>query len=142
MMEKYTFFDHTADVLFEAYGKSLDELFTNAALALQETQAKLTTVSPKTKRTISLTNPKIDMLLFDFLQELIYLKDADELIFSKFDVNVTTETNSFSLTADCWGEKISPKKHKLNVDAKAITLHQFQIKKEKDVWIARVIVDI
>ena len=141
-MKKYVFFDHTADVLFEAYGKSLDELFTNAALALQETQVMLATVSPKTKRAIALTNPKIDMLLFDFLQELIYLKDADELLFSKFKVNVSTETNSFSLNADCWGEKINQKKHKLNVDAKAITLHQFQIKKEKDTWIARVIVDI
>jgi len=141
-MKGYKFFDHTADVLFEAYGKSLDELFTNAALALEETQVKLTTVSQKTKRTISLTNPKIDMLLFDFLQELIYLKDAEELLFSKFKVNVSTETNSFSLTADCWGEKINPQKQKLIVDAKAITLHQFQIKKEKNTWIARVIVDI
>ncbi|HLC20280.1 MAG TPA: archease [Candidatus Nanoarchaeia archaeon] len=139
-MKKYVFFDHTADVLFEAYGKSLDKLFTNAALALEETQVKLTTVTAKTKRTISLTNPKIDMLLFDFLQELIYLKDAEELLFSKFKVNVSTKTNS--LVADCWGEKINPKKQKLIVDAKAITLHQFEVKNEKNTWKARVIVDI
>ena len=40
-MKKYKFFDHTADVLFEAYGNTLGELFENAALATQETQADL-----------------------------------------------------------------------------------------------------
>lgn len=137
-MKKYTYFDHTADVLFEAYGKTLDELFTNAALALEEIQVKLPTVTAKTKRTITLTNPKTDMLLFDFLQELIYLKDAEELLFSKFKIKVKEN----SLTADCWGEKINQKKHQLNVDAKAITLHQFEVKKTKNTWKARVIVDI
>ena len=53
-MPKYKFFDHTADVLFEAYGKTLSELFTNAALALQEIQVDIKTVSPKKKKTFTL----------------------------------------------------------------------------------------
>ena|SRR3989344_2415039 len=139
---KYKFFDHTADVLFESYGKDLNELFTNSALALQEIQVELKTVSPKTKKSFKLENTAVDMLLFNFLQELVYLKDADEIVFSKFKVNIKQTKAAYSLTAICWGEKISLKKHTLNVDAKAITLHQFEVKKVKSKWTARVIVDI
>ena len=82
------------------------------------------------------------MLLFNFLQELVYLKDADEMVFSKFAIKVKQTKAAYSVHAVCHGEKISLKKHTLNVDAKAITLHQFEVKKTKTGWIARVIVDI
>jgi len=141
-MQNYKFFDHTADVLFEAYGKDLNELFTSAALALQAIQVRQKTVSPKQKKTFTLENTAVDMLLFDFLQELVYLKDADEMVFSKFKVTVKQTKATYQLSAACWGEKISLKKHTLNVDAKAITLHQFEVKQVKNKWIARVIVDI
>jgi SHS2 domain-containing protein len=140
-MRKYVFLDHTADVLFEAYGKNLDELFTNAALALQEIQVKLSTVKPKQKHMIKVEGEKVDLLLFDFLQELIYIKDVKELLFSKFKVCVKKNTK-YVATATCLGEKIDFKKHECKVDAKAITLHQFEVKKEKGHWKARVIVDI
>ncbi|MEK6922189.1 MAG: archease, partial [Nanoarchaeota archaeon] len=55
-MKKYNFFDHTADVMFEAYGKTLNELFENAALATQETQVDLKDVKGKIKRKINLKN--------------------------------------------------------------------------------------
>lgn len=140
-MKKFRFLDHTADVLFEAYGKTLDKLFINAALALQETQVNIKTVKPKQTKKVYLKSDSIEMLLFDFLQELIFLKDSKELLFSKFTVNVKKNKN-YSLKADCYGEKIDPKKHKLGVDAKAITLHEFQVKKEKGRWKAHIIVDI
>ena len=139
---KYKFFDHTADVLFEAYGKTLSELFTNSALALQEIQVDPKTVSPKKKKTFILEDAALDMLLFNFLQELVFLKDADEMVFSKFNVKVKQTKATYSVHAICHGEKISLKKHTLNVDAKAITLHQFEVKKTKAGWKARVIVDI
>jgi SHS2 domain-containing protein len=140
-MDKYKFLDHTADALFEAYGKDLNELFTSAALAVEEIQVTTKDVEAKEERTIELENEKIDILLFDFLQELIYYKDADQLLFSKFDVKIT-KNSIYKLRATCSGEKINTKKHTFHVDAKAITLHQFEVKKEKDHWKARVIVDI
>jgi SHS2 domain-containing protein len=140
-MEKYRFLDHTADVLFEAFGKDLGELFEHAALALEETQVVLDGVGTGVEKVVSLENNKIDMLLFDFLQELIYLKDAELLLFSKFDVTITGD-GSYKLSATCFGEKIDQSKHEFTVDAKAITLHQFEVVQENGVWKARVIVDI
>ncbi len=135
---KYKFFDHTADVLFEAEGKTLDELFTACALATEETQVKLETVEPKEKITIKLEKDNVEMLLFEFLQDIIFYKDAEEILFSKFDVKI----NGNKLEANCFGEKITPSKHDLNVDVKAVTLHQFEVKKTQRGWKARVILDI
>lgn len=140
-MKKYKFLDHTADVLFEAYGKTLNELFTNSALALEETQVDLKDVKQKTKHIIKLKKDSIEMLLFDFLQELIYLKDKDLLLFSKFKVDIK-KNKHFGLKAECFGEKINYKKHELKVDVKAVTLHEFYVKKTKDKWEAHVILDI
>ena len=137
-MAKYKFIDHTADVMFEAYGGNLNKLFENSGLALQELQVELKNVKPKIIREIHLENKSVEMLLFDFLQELIFLKDTEQLIFSKIKINVKDN----KLNAICYGEKIDIKKHECKVDAKAITLHKYEVKKEKDKWIARVIVDI
>lgn len=138
-MKRYEFLDHTADVLFHAYGKTLGELCVNAALALQEIQVKLSTVGATKKKVITIEAETAERLLFDFLQELVFVKDVDMLLFSKFKVKIV---GKYKLTAQCFGEKINLKKHELNVDAKAITMHQFEVKKTKEGWKARVIVDI
>ena len=140
-MKKYKFFDHTADVLFEAYGNNLSELFENAALASQETQADLKNIKQKIIKKINLKNESIEMLLFDFLQELIYLKDKDKLLFSKFKVDIK-KNKEYTLKAEALGEKINMKKHELKVDVKAVTLHNYYVKKIKNKWKTRIILDI
>ena len=138
---KYKFFDHTADVLFEADGKNLDELFEAAGLATEETQVELKGIKHKIKKEIELKNDTVEMLLFDFLQELIFLKDAELLLFSKIRLSVS-EGKPNKLKAVLEGEKINPKKQELKVDVKAVTLHRFEVKKTKTGWFARVILDI
>ena len=114
-MKKYKFFDHTADVMFEAYGKTLNELFENAALATQETQVDLKDVKGKIKRKINLKNKSIEMLLFDFLQELIFLKDSQYSLFSKFKINIKKNKDNFVLESEISGEKINPKTLPLSI---------------------------
>tara|TARA_Y100000310_G_scaffold272474_1_gene287438 strand:- start:4698 stop:5117 length:420 start_codon:yes stop_codon:yes gene_type:complete len=138
---KYKFLDHTADVLFEAYGKTLEELFINAALAVQEIQVDIRTVKPKITKKISLKESKLDLLLFEFLQELIFLKDSEQLFFSNFKVKIT-KNRKYSLEATCKGERLNLERHKLGVDTKAITFHEFELKELKSGYKARVIVDI
>ncbi len=141
-MLKFKFLEHTADIMFEAYGKSLDELFENAAMAVSESMIKTKDVKPKTVRIVKLQNVKVEMLLFDFLSELLYLKDAEQLVFSEFKVNVYEAKGNFSLQAELKGDKLNMKTQEFRSDVKAITLHLFEVKKEKAGWTARVIVDI
>ena len=139
-MKKYKFIDHTADVMFEAYGENLNKVFENAALATFEVQCNLKKVERKVKKKIKLKNEDMEKLLFDFLEELIYLKDAKYLLFNKFKVKIDKEKGT--LTAEIKGEKIDPKKHELKTDVKAVTLHKFELKKMKEGYKVRVILDI
>lgn len=139
---KFKFLEHTADIMFEAYGKSLDELFENAAMAVSESMIKTKDVKPKTAKLVKLQNVKIEMLLFDFLSELLYLKDAEQLVFSAFKVKIEEAKGKFSLQAELKGDKLNMKTQEFRNDVKAITLHLFEVKKEKAGWTARVIVDI
>ena len=138
----YKFYDHTADVLFEAEGKDLGELFKACGLATEETQVDLRDVKQKIKKEIRLEKDNIEMLLFDFLQELIFLKDAELLLFSNIKVSIVQKNKNYKLKAALGGEKLDQKKHNLKVDVKAVTLHRFEVKKTSKGWFARVILDI
>ena len=138
---KYKFLDHTADIMFESYGNSLNKLFENSALATEETMINLKQVKLKIKKEINLENKDIEHLLYDFLAELIYLKDAELLLFSKIKVNVKKQEKLYKLKAVLDGERLT-NKHEQKVDVKAVTFHKFEIKKIKSSYVARVILDI
>jgi SHS2 domain-containing protein len=131
----------TSDVAFRAHGKGLSEMFANAGLAVFEVILDTKLVRPKEKRHIILHNSKGDLktLMFDWISELIYFVDAENLAFSKFDVKVDEKENR--LVADVWGDKIDPEKHQYRTHVKACTYHKMEIKKGKG-WTAQVILDI
>jgi len=134
----------TADVAFEAFGKSLKDVFENAALATVETMVDTDTVSPRMQKMIKLQNKEIGALLIDFLNELIYYKDAEQMFISKFDVDVKQkkENGVWILTAKIAGEPLDYKKHQLRADVKAATWHLFELKQHGKEWTARVVLDI
>jgi SHS2 domain-containing protein len=133
----------SADVAFEATGKTPEEMFESAGLAITNTMVRaVTAVKPLVKKEIKKEADKIEKLLFDFLEELVYLKDAEQLLFSKFEIKIKDEKQLKQLTAAAYGEKINPKKHELIVDIKAVTYHKFEVKKTENGWKAIVIVDV
>lgn len=137
----YKFLEHTADIMFRAWGKNLEELFLSCALALSSSMADLTTVKAVESRRIVLESQNFEELLFNFMNEIIYYKDAEGLIFSKFSLKIQ-ESNIFRVECECFGEKIDLKRHKLGIDVKATTYHKFEVKKGKSRWKATVILDI
>lgn len=131
-----------ADVAFEATGKTPEELFESAALAVTNTQVKdLKSVKQKVSKNITVESDTIEMLLFNFLQELIFLKDAELLLFNKFDIKIT-QGKKWKLKTKAYGEKLDMKKHELLVDVKAVSLHNFKIEETKSGWKADVILDV
>lgn len=131
-----------ADVAFEATGKTLEELFESAALAVTNTQVKvLDSVAHKVAKNISVESDAVEMLLFNFIQELIFYKDAELLLFSKFDIKIS-QNKKYKLKAKAYGERIDMKKHELLVDVKAMSLHNFKVEKIKSGWKSNVILDV
>lgn len=129
-----------ADIAYNAYGKTLAELFENAALALSDVTVNLKDVKSKIKKEIALKSDKIDTLLYDFLSEIIFIKDTDGLLFSKYHVKI--DEKKISLKAICQGEQIDRQRHELRNDVKAVTMHLFEIKKNKGKYTATIVVDI
>ena len=140
---KYQFLEDVAiaDIAFEAYGKDLNELFENAALAIFELSADIKTVKAKDKIDFDLENKNMDRLLYDFLSEILFLKDSRYMIFRKVKVAIK-EGSPNKVHVVLEGEGIDQKKHSLENDIKAITMHMFELKKEKQGYKASVVVDI
>jgi SHS2 domain-containing protein len=140
-MKKFEFVDiTTADTAFIAYGKDLNELFANAALAMFEVMINTNQVKPKIKREIKVDGDDLVSLMFNWLNVLLIYVDGENLAFSKFDVKI--DEKKFNLDAICKGEKIDKKKHETRTAVKACTYHKLEVKKVDDYWKVRVIVDI
>lgn len=133
----------TADVAFEAAGTTMEELFVAAADATMNVMVDdLSTIDFRERRAIDVSSDALDLLLFEFLQELIFYKDADTLLLRTSDVRISEEDGMFRLSAVAEGETIDPGKHPLNVDVKAVTLHLFRVERTPSGWLASVILDI
>ena len=131
-----------ADIAIEAYGKNLDELFENTALAIFEETADLKNVEEKEKKLIKLNADNTEDLLYDFLSEILFLKDKDSFLFKKSKIKIEEKDSKCSLTAELAGEPIDRNKHELRNDIKAITLHMFKIEKTKEGFKDLVVVDV
>jgi SHS2 domain-containing protein len=133
----------TADIAFEATGRDLPELFSAAADATMNVMIdNLDAIESRETRHIELSNDKLDMLLFDFLQELIYFKDAERLLLRVRDVRVDEKKGKYFLKAEAVGEPLDAARHHQRADVKAVTLHDFSVEKKNGCWKARVILDI
>ena len=130
-----------ADVAFEARAPTLNELFEIAAQAAFEVMAKTSTIKPTITKELSLTASTLENLLYDFLSEIIFLKDTESLVFCEAKVAVK-EGKDFTLKATLKGDAIDHERQELGNDVKAVTMHMFEVKKEKDAWKARVVLDI
>jgi len=93
-------------------------------------------------RHIELSNDKIDMLLFDFLQELIYFKDAERLLLRVRNIQIDEKDEIYFLKTEATGEPLDAARHRQRADVKAVTLHDFSVEKENGGWKAQVLLDI
>ncbi len=133
----------TADVAFEARGKDLEELFLAAAdAAMNVMVSDLSTIDETDKLEFVVEHEELDLLLFNFLQELIFFKDARRLLLRVLSIVIEKGISGFTLTARAAGEELNPEKHDLIVDVKAVTLYRFALQESVDGWTATVVLDI
>jgi SHS2 domain-containing protein len=133
----------TADIAFEATGRDLPELFIAAADATMNVMIdNLDAIESRETRQIELSSDKIDMLLFDFLQELIYFKDARRLLLRACEMQIDHKDEEYLLKAKVAGEQLDDTRHHQRADVKAVTLHCFSVQNHDSGWRARVLLDI
>lgn len=164
---KYKFLPHTADIKFQAFGKTLEEAFLNSALALREVMYDKLKVKETIKKKISVKGKDKESLLYDFLEEFLYLLDAEDFILSKIKsikitrISITDKTKkiikskaeadrgdiinnkelyNYKLIAEVIGDDADNYNFTNNV--KAITYNEMKIWIEKNKYACQVVVDV
>jgi SHS2 domain-containing protein len=132
-------FEHTADLGLRIRAPDLPALFAEAGRALFAAIVEdVDAIRPQQAVDIRLNPEEPDLLLFDWLRELLYRFDVQHLVFSRFDVKL--DENGLVGRAD--GEPFDPSRHIPLHEVKAITYHGLRVEKQGDDWLAEVIVDI
>ena len=142
---KYEFFDVTADVGFKAYGDTIDVAFSNAAIAMFEVITDTSKVEHRIIKKIKIEAEDECSTLYEWLSELLFLHDTENLVFSKFNVKLyrklKNETKIFYLEALAFGEQFNPEVHEKRSEVKAVTYHMMEVNLE-DTCELQVILDI
>ncbi|MBS3054288.1 MAG: archease [Candidatus Aenigmarchaeota archaeon] len=128
----------TADVAFEAEGATFEEMCVSAAEATTRIMVDPQTLKEKKTKSFAVKGETPEKLLFNFLNEIIYIKDAELLLFKSFIV----KKQGAALKCKAKGEKLDFEKQTHGVDVKAVTYHMFEVKEEHGKWKAFVILDI
>jgi SHS2 domain-containing protein len=132
-----------ADIAFNAWGANLEELFREAARATMQVMVEdLSAVQPTETVELKLDQTDEEMLLFDFLNELIFYKDARRLILLPTELRIEKGEMECSVVARLQGEEVNPERHRLNTDVKAVTMLRFSVAQMAEGWRATVVLDV
>lgn len=137
-MKKFEFLEHTADVKFQAFGKSVEKVFENSALAMIKviTNQK---IKKKIKKDIKVKGKDLEGLLYNFLEEILFIMDTEAFVLSAVR-KLKIDIKNFELKAELVGD--FSKNYEFHLDIKAITYNEMFVRKEKKSWISQVVLDV
>lgn len=136
---KYKFLPHKENIKFKAYGDTIEEVFANSAVAMFEAMNEEEKVASTKQLKIKVKGRDIESLLYNFLEELLVLRDKEDFILSKVR-DIRMDKKSFKLIAKISGDDI--KNYEITQHVKAAIFKEMSIKKENKKWIAQIVLDI
>ena len=146
MSQAYRFLEEItlADVGFLATGDSVSELFAASAAAVIEAMVNPVSVGTNWTREVRLSGEQVDELLFDWLNAIVFLKDAEAVVFRDVHalVNYDSDAGLWRLSATLIGDHVDANRQELRTDVKAVTKHLYEVKEKEGTWSAHVVVDV
>jgi SHS2 domain-containing protein len=139
MKKNFEVLDHTADIGLIVYGEDLKALFENAGKAFFHLITDLKKVRRRVERRIHIERESLDRLMVDWLSELLYLHDVENLLFKGFKVESVGEEG---LRAIVRGEPFQEGVHVIKTVVKAVTYHQIEVRQKNGRWRAQIIFDL
>lgn len=134
---KYKFLKHTADIKFQAFGKNIEKVFENSALALKESICGKTKIKKEKRKKIKISGKDFESLLYKFLEEIIYLLEGENLIISRIK---NLKIKDMKLNAEILGDNSN--NYNFTNSVKAVTYNEMFVKEENNKWIAQVVLDV
>ncbi|MFX1508051.1 MAG: archease [Promethearchaeota archaeon] len=135
----YEYFEHQADIGIRGKGRTLAEAFEQAALAMFEIMVETKDIQTGRSQLVEVEGNDLSELLIAWLSELLFLKDVEGKMFSRFEIK---SINKNKLVAKVYGESIDSSRHKLKLEVKAATYTQLFIEKKDNNWIVQCLVDV
>jgi len=135
----YEYFEHQADIGIRGKGRTLAEAFEQAALAMFEIMVETKDLQIGRSQLVEVEGNDLSELLIAWLSELLFLKDVEGKMFSRFEIKSIDKNK---LAAKVYGEPIDSSRHKLKLEVKAATYTQLFVEKKDDEWIAQCLVDV
>jgi len=144
--KKYEFLSHLADAKFRAYGRSLEEVLANAALAMVSLMWEAEQIRPTRKEAIKVEASSLEQLTVKFLTEFLYLLDVKSFLLAKVESIKVEEAQKdgrklYRLEAEVAGDNISPE-YEIYGLVKAVTYNEIKIEKTDGLWVLEVVVDM
>lgn len=136
--DRYETFEHEADIGIRGFGRTMEQAFESAAVALYSVMVNIGSIEPNDLRTVSVTAPDPELLFVEWLNALLSLSDIERMVFSRFEVTIT----GMSLTGRARGEHLDQVRHQPRLEIKAATYHMLSVKKEHELFVAQCVVDV
>ncbi len=139
--QKYKYLEHTADAKFQAVGKSLEEAFENAAMAMLNLMCKIVNIKTRQNKKISVKGKDLKALLYNWLEEILFLLDSKNFLIGKIkNLKISGKEGNYKLDAAVSGD--SAKNYEIFGDVKAATYNDMFIKQQGKKFIIQVVVDM
>ncbi len=129
--------DHTADVLMRVRGATITEIFSDAGRALFHVMYG-PCEDRGVERRFSLEAENLESLLIDYLSELLFITDVENIVFCTFDIDI----EGTRLSAIAKGELFDPARHSAGALIKGISYFGLEIVKEEEAYAVDIIFDI
>lgn len=138
-MKRYELVDHTADIRLKIFGRDIPHLFQNAGYAMFDTISDISKVACNEKHNFNLRADSAEELLVEWMGELLYVFDTQQILFSRFNVSYFDNN---TLIAQAQGDQYNDKIHTIKTLVKAVTYHNLKISVQEGAWEARVVLDV
>ncbi|MDY6865051.1 MAG: archease [Halobacteriota archaeon] len=132
------YIEHTSDVGFEVEEETLEKLFSSSALAMYGFMIDPFEIESILSRDVDIQSEDLESLMFDWMDELIFLFESEKIVFNKFDLII----EDFHMIGRCEGGVFDPLRHETGIVVKAVTYHMMEVKKRNGIWNTRVVLDV
>ena len=143
-MIPFEYLEHTADIKFRAYGQTPEEMLANAAAALFKAMVDPVRIQAGETWRVELEAPDLEQLAYKWLSEIVFLFETESAVFSTFIVKLQqtgSGSGDWRLQGEIAGERIDLQRHAFENEVKAVTLHEFEIRKN-NLWCLQVVLDV
>jgi len=133
----YEFLEHTADVKFRAEGATIEEMFSSAADALNETIRGDIKILEQEEKSFKVKGKDNEALLYNFLEEFLVLLDSEDFLVANVK-SIFVDGNKLNCVVV--GDKAE--NYKFTNDVKAITYNEMVVGEKKGNFFCEVVLDV